>query len=621
LLKIAAILLVLTGLPAAAQTVSFKTSTFTALCQQRILNRLVTSFVTGDFNGDGKPDVAYSCVDRIVTLLGKGDGAFQAPASTIIPTDVQLRVINSGYLLAAKLTNGRSTDLIYSFSENRVGYQFVRFVSNADGTFQVNPIPVDSLSPLAVADFNNDRLSDLLVQTFVGRSLSLGVVLGQGGGTFSALMLAPVDTFEAQYLVVGDFNSDGKADIIYRQGVGASYFLQGKGDGTFAPPGKPIALALPQAIGDFNGDGKLDLVASDSILASGTFVNFAVVALGNGDGVFADPVKSSSQGGTLVPADLNGDGKTDLVNPIASGLFMLVSKGDGSFQSSGLLSVNLGSDPLGPIIADLNGDGKPDLVVVNPNTGEITVAINTTAPSVQVSAALNAASFATTQGIASGSLISLFGAGLGTSAGAQASVIPLPNSLGGTSVTINGTPAPLTYVSATQINAQVPWTVSTGTASVIVTNNGQALPAFTATVIPSSPGIFSTQSGTGQAIAINPDGSLAGPSGSIPGIAVRPATPGDPLIILATGLGAVDSTIADGAASSDKLRNTVTMPQVLIDGISAAVAFSGLSPQFVGVNQINVTVPSATKTGVVSLQLRMSAITTTDKVTIAVQNP
>jgi uncharacterized protein (TIGR03437 family) len=83
----------------------------------------------------------------------------------------------------------------------------------------------------------------------------------------------------------------------------------------------------------------------------------------------------------------------------------------------------------------------------------------------------------------------------------------------------------------------------------------------------------------------------------------------------------VDAAIADGAASSDKLRNTVTLPQVLIDGLPASVAFSGLSPQFVGVNQINVIVPAAAKNGVVSLQLRMSGITTTDKVTIAVQNP
>ena len=96
---------------------------------------------------------------------------------------------------------------------------------------------------------------------------------------------------------------------------------------------------------------------------------------------------------------------------------------------------------------------------------------------------------------------------------------------------------------------------------------------------------------------------------------------GDPggLIILATGLGPVTPTVANGADSTDALRTTVTTPVVLVGGVPAQVVFSGLSPNFVGVNQINVMLPAGTPTGdQVSLQIQMGGQTSTNQVTIAV---
>jgi len=122
-------------------------------------------------------------------------------------------------------------------------------------------------------------------------------------------------------------------------------------------------------------------------------------------------------------------------------------------------------------------------------------------------------------------------------------------------------------------------------------------------------------------VAINSDGSIAAPAGAIPGVATKPAKIGDPggLVIYCTGLGAVDSPVANGAASLDKLRTATTTPTVLIGGKPAQVVFAGLTPQFVGVNQINVAVPEGTPTGnAVSLQLSLGGITTSASVTIAV---
>ena len=247
-------------------------------------------------------------------------------------------------------------------------------------------------------------------------------------------------------------------------------------------------------------------------------------------------------------------------------------------------------------------------------------------PAVSGGGVVNAASFAAGQPVTPGSLVSIFGSNL-ASGTAVADSIPLSSSLSNVSVTFNNVPAPLLFVSTGQINAQLPWDVlagaASGTANVVVTSGGTSSAPVTLPVGQFSPGIFAIDFGVGQAIAINSDGSLAAPAGSIPGIPTHPAKIGDPtsVIILATGLGALDSTPANGANSLDALRRNITTPVVLVGGQQAQVLFSGASPQFVGVNQINVVLPAGTPTGdKVSLQLQVGGITTTAQVTMAVTN-
>ena len=220
-----------------------------------------------------------------------------------------------------------------------------------------------------------------------------------------------------------------------------------------------------------------------------------------------------------------------------------------------------------------------------------------------------------------GSLVSIYGSELAGGL-AQADTIPLATSMSDVSVTFNGVPAPLLFVSGGQINAQLPWNVlssgTVGTASVVVTRNNQASAPQSLQVGPFSPGIFAIGN---IAVAINSDGSIAAPAGSIPGIATKPAKIGDPggLVILCTGLGAVDPPAVNGADSLDALRTATTTPTVLIGGKAATVVFAGMSPQFVGVNQINLAVPPGTPTGdAVSLQLSQGGVLTTATVTIAV---
>jgi uncharacterized protein (TIGR03437 family) len=91
---------------------------------------------------------------------------------------------------------------------------------------------------------------------------------------------------------------------------------------------------------------------------------------------------------------------------------------------------------------------------------------------------------------------------------------------------------------------------------------------------------------------------------------------------LANGLGPVTPAISDGAAPGAAERNTISKPTVLIGGVPAQVQFSGLSPQFVALNQINVQVPNGvTPSGAVPIQIKIGGVTTSNKVTIAVSQP
>jgi uncharacterized protein (TIGR03437 family) len=253
------------------------------------------------------------------------------------------------------------------------------------------------------------------------------------------------------------------------------------------------------------------------------------------------------------------------------------------------------------------------------------------APSVSNGGVLNGASFAKGQPVTPGSLVSIFGTNLASQT-AQADTIPLSKSLGGVTVqfvkgatTVN---APILFVQpddpankvSSQLNVQVPWEIvpagSTANVTVVVTNNKAVSAPAEVMIGPFSPGVFTSN---GLAIAVNnSDGTLAWPAGTVPGLTTHPAKMGDTIIVYATGLGAVANPPVDGQNSLDKLRPTLVTPQVLIGGVSAQVSFSGLSPQFVGVNQVNVTIPNVAPGNGVPLQFMLGGITTAAGTTIAV---
>jgi uncharacterized protein (TIGR03437 family) len=201
--------------------------------------------------------------------------------------------------------------------------------------------------------------------------------------------------------------------------------------------------------------------------------------------------------------------------------------------------------------------------------------------------------------VAPGSLGTIFGSSLANST-ASARGLPLPTTLGGARVLINGAAVPLLYASPTQINFQAPRELAAGTASLIVaSSSGGSSSAFSFAVTPEAPGIFqdssnnaAAQSTTYQAITSK-----------------NPAAAGSTVIVYLTGIGPVDNPVADGAATpATPLANATATHSASIGGVSAKVRFLGLSPGFAGLAQANIEVPATLATGTYPLSVTIGGL-------------
>jgi len=362
-----------------------------------------SSVAVADMNGDGKLDlvVANTSSNTVGILQGNGNGTFQAAVTYDvggqIPVSVAVGNLLQGGGLQVVVANGCADNNACSGSgESGVGVLFGFFYPPAV-TYRSGGSVVQSVK---IADVNNDGIPDLLVAHLCATTNpancglntpgSVGVLLGHDG-IFSLVKTYNPGGFQTTSLAVADVNGDGQPDLLVVNtcassgslgcGNGSVGVLLGNGDGTFKkavtyPAGLfPISLA----VADVNGDGKPDLVITNNQDNGNGSVG---VLLGNGDGTFASIVNYASGGvapQSVAVADLNGDGKPDVLvsNSSSSNVGVLLGKGDGTFRAPLTYSTG-GNTPLSVAIADVNGDGKPDLVVVNNGNDSIGVLLNNT---------------------------------------------------------------------------------------------------------------------------------------------------------------------------------------------------------------------------------------------------
>jgi hypothetical protein len=374
--------------------------------------------VVGDINGDGKMDLLLtdSLNGTIYTLLGNNSGTFtysgliQTSASgptylvdltgnqvlDIIATDplgadflvylgtgqgtfptftrYSLPAPGGSFLLADVNQDGHP-DILAEYYPYQLGY----FPGNPNGTFGTF-VPLGN-SPsanqlLSAADLNGDGIPDL---TFITPS-GIAVALGQAGATFGKALTTITGGSTSPYSelpiipAVGDFNTDGNADLAMAAEGGIAIFL-GKGDGTFASVefydmGQEVGSA---AVAEFSSDGNEDIAVSLP-------ATFPRLLLGNGTGTFTlgpDPNTSYAASGapiTLLPGDFNGDGKPDLnigTSPPEEAFLgtdsVALNAGNGTFDAP----VSVPNTT--PIMADFTGDGRTDILAVSGN--EITVSL------------------------------------------------------------------------------------------------------------------------------------------------------------------------------------------------------------------------------------------------------
>jgi uncharacterized protein (TIGR03437 family) len=207
-----------------------------------------------------------------------------------------------------------------------------------------------------------------------------------------------------------------------------------------------------------------------------------------------------------------------------------------------------------------------------------------------------------TAGVAPGEVISLYGTNLASST-ATTPGLPFPTTLGGASVTINGTPAPLYYASPTLLSVVVPYSEPSDGSflNIQVTNNGQQSNVATVYSTASQPGIFTVPSGgIGNGAILDTNFKLINSS--------NPASVGQTIQIYLTGLGAVSPAVKEGSAGPSNPLSYAATPDVYIDdsagnSVQARVLFAGLAPTLGGLYQLNITIPAGVASGLATIEI------------------
>jgi uncharacterized protein (TIGR03437 family) len=271
--------------------------------------------------------------------------------------------------------------------------------------------------------------------------------------------------------------------------------------------------------------------------------------------------------------------------------------------------------------AGSDNDGVADnlsLTLAAPGSG--------TAPSIASGGVVSAAAFGGFTSIAPGSWIEIYGSNLASDTrgwtGTDFNGSNAPTSLDSVTVTIGGQSAFIDYISAGQVNAQVPSNVPTGSQSIVVSNANVSSAAYPIEINATEPGLLAPASfnigGTAYAVAILPDGTYVLPTGAISGVNSRPANPGETVTMYGVGFGSVMPNIPAGQIVGAV--NQLALPfTISIGGAPATLSYDGLAPSFVGLYQFNVVIPNIGSNSAAPLTFTLGGTPGTQTLYLAVQ--
>jgi uncharacterized protein (TIGR03437 family) len=527
----------------------------------------------------------------IQTLTGNGSAGFVGdggdPAAAQLSSPQSVALDSKGNLYIADTGNQRIRMISASGGSittiagtGTLGYSGDKGAATSATFSSPSGLAFDSSDNLYIADTSNNvirKITGTTITTIAGDNGPGPGYGGDGGAATSANLSGPTAVaLDAQgnLYIADNGNSlirrvDAKTNII-------TTYVGGTG-GTLGTSGK---LSAPNGLW-FDPSGALYIADSNNARVAryvppSAFSNFAGngVAGFKGDGGPATiaqlnkPVGiTMDAAGNIYVADVNNS-RIRKILPDGT----ITTIGDGGSATAAVMSF--------PRSVAVNSAGK----VYIADTGNHVIRTLTPAfPAISSNGVTNAASFA--QRISPGALASIFGTGFGASTFLADDGFNWPTSTtNSVSVKVNGVAAPLYYVSPGQINFQVPWgTPTTGTVNVAVLVNGGTSNTASVAVGTAAPGLFNS---SGAAIVQNtPDYSLNGTS--------NPAPAGSTIVAYLTGTGPVSPTAKDGVPTgSNGLTNATSLVTAKIGDANATVSFTGLTPGFIGLAQMNIVVPT-----------------------------
>lgn len=336
------------------------------------------AFVAGDVDKDRHVDLVIASHGKLTVMLGDGKGRF-----TVAPVPATPAPGVAGEMLLADFDGNGVLDFAGSHHDR---YEVVVLLGRGDGTFTPAPgSPFSARDPgkrphthaLAAGDINRDGKLDLVTANNEDNDLS--ILLGDGKGGFKRAPHSPVACGPSPYPVaLADVNGDRNLDIVVPNtapGPTTVTVLLGDGRGDFRPapqsPFKAADRAYFAAVADLNGDGKSDIVVSHDD------ASIATIFFGEGKGNFAhapiSPLELGNRAYGVAPRDLNRDGKIDLAFGAEHGVVVFLGEGGGGFRRAAGSPFRTGKGTWRIEAMDVNQDGKPDLISDNVESDDISV--------------------------------------------------------------------------------------------------------------------------------------------------------------------------------------------------------------------------------------------------------